>query len=65
MKDNEIDEKIDKIISILNIIKGWIVFIGVITILSIFTWLVITFHVANDINKIKKQDSWQERLKTN
>ncbi len=56
-------EKLDKIISILTTIKGWVVFMGVVTLLSILTWLFITFYVVKDLEKTTKQDTWQERLK--
>lgn len=59
------NEKLDKIISILTTIKGWVVFMGVVTLLSVLTWLFVTFYVVNDIEKTTKQDTWQERLKTN
>jgi len=57
-------DKLDKIISILTTIKGWVVFMGIVTILSILAWMLITFYVAKDIEKIQKQDTWQERIKS-
>jgi hypothetical protein len=56
------NEKLDKIISILTTIKGWVVFMGIVTLLSVLTWIFVTFYVVNDVSKIDKKESWQERL---
>jgi hypothetical protein len=58
-------DKLDKIISILTTIKGWIIFMGITTILSICTWLFIAFYVVKDIENTNKQDTWKKRLKEN
>jgi len=58
----EESDKLDKIISILLVIKAWIIFFGITIIIGVLSYLFLTYISVKEIEQINQDNNWQERI---